>query len=135
MRFSAFREDREKQLNGVAIPFGDATFFVRRWGTRESEIFLADLRRELFGPFNDLPEYAPEIIANWLAEYGVVGWEGVIDDDTGQELKYSKQVARKIFLDEAYWLELNAQVFAESQKYERYLEAIAKEDSEAIKKS
>lgn len=134
MRFSAFRENKEKQLNGVAVPFGTATFYIRRWGTRESEIFLSDLRRELFGPFNDLPEYTPEIIANWLAEYGVVGWDGVVDEDTGGELKYSKQIGRKIFLDESYWLELNSQLFREANNYENYLDEIAKEDSKAIKK-
>ena len=134
MRFSAFRENKEKQLNGVAVPFGTATFYIRRWGTRESEIFLCDLRRELFGPFNDLPEYTPEIVANWLAEYGVVGWDGVLDEDTEQPLAYSKKLARKIFLDEAYWLELNAQLFKEAQNYEHYLDEIAREDSEAIKK-
>ena len=135
MRFSAFREDREKQLNGVAIPIGVATFFVRRWGTYESEKFLIDLRRELFGPFSDQQEYFPEIIANWLAEYGVTGWDGVYDEDSDQPLKYSPQLARKIFLDPAYWLELNMQLFKEAQNYENYLEGIAREDSEDIKKS
>jgi hypothetical protein len=134
MRFNAFRESKEKQLNGVAVPFGDATFYIRRWGTRESELFIADLRRELFGPFSDLPEYTPELIAYWLAEYGVAGWDGVLDEDSEGELKYSKVLARKIFTDESYWLELNAQLFKEAQNYEHFLGEIAKEDSEAIKK-
>jgi hypothetical protein len=134
MRFSAFRESREKQLNGVAVPLGMATFYIRRWGTKDSELFLVKLRREMYGAFNDDPEYFPEIVANWLAEYGVVGWEGVMDEDTEKPLRYTAKLARQIFLDEAYWLELNAHLFNAAKNYENYLEDIAGEDSEAIKK-
>lgn len=135
MRFSAFKEDLQKQKKGAAIPIGLAVFYCKRWGTKESEEFLAKLRRELYGPFiSNSDEYFPELLAWWLAEYAITGWEGVFQEENEQLLKHSKDNARLIFLDRSYWLHLNMEIFKESQNYERYLEEIAKEDLEELKK-
>lgn len=135
MRFSTFKENVQKQRNGAAIPIGLAVFYCKRWGTKESDQFLADLRRELHGPFiSNSEEYFPELLAYWLAEYAIVGWKGVFEEDEDKELLYSKEKARSIFLDESYFLELNMRLFREAQNYEHYLDEIAKEDSEELKK-
>lgn len=137
MQLSAYREDTDKQKNGAAIPRGAAVFFVRRWGTIESERFLQKIKREVFGPFVPADEdYFPALLAHWLAEYGVSGWVGDFMDDYGKvmPLPYDKISARRIFLDESYWLSLNADLFAACQNYENYLHDIAEEDAESIKK-
>jgi hypothetical protein len=137
MQLSAYREDTDKQKNGAAIPMGAAVFFVRRWGTIESESFLQKIKREVFGPFVPADEdYFPAILSHWLAEYGVTGWTGVFMDDDGKAmpLPYDKISARRIFLDRSYWLSLNAELFAACQNYENYLHEIAEEDAESIKK-
>jgi len=135
MRFSAFKEDLQKQKNGAAIPIGVAVFYCKRWGTKESEEFLAKLRREIYGPFiANSDEYFPELLAWWLAEYAITGWEGIFQEGGDALLKYNKDTARQIFLDPSYWLQLNAELFRESQNYERYLEEMAKEDLEELKK-
>lgn len=134
MRFNAFRECGEKQKNGVAFSIGQAAFSIRRWGTRESEKKIAELRRALFGAFSGDPDYFPELIANWLADYGVAGWVGVLDDETELPLEYSPRVAREVFLNESYWLKLNMDLFQAAQDYELFLEDLAVEDCEEIKK-
>jgi hypothetical protein len=135
MRFSAFRENCEKQKDGAPVEIGVASFFIRRWGTKESDAALSRIRRELFGPFlsND-EQYFPELLANWLAEYGVVNWSGVYDEDADAEIAYTKRLARQIFLDPAYWLELNIKLYTQANNYENYLDKIAEEDAETIKK-
>lgn len=137
MQLSAYREDTERQNNGAAVSIGAAVFFVRRWGTHESECFLQKIKREVFGPFVPADEdYFPALLSHWLAEYGIAGWTGVFMDDDGKEspLPYDKIAARRIFLDKSYWLSLNAELFAAAQNYEHYLHEIAVEDAESIKK-
>jgi hypothetical protein len=134
MQFGAFRECPIKQRDGVAVPFGTATFFIRRWGTKESEKFLVKLKREIFGPFSEEPEHFPELVANWLANYGVVGWTGIYNDEGTELIPYSERMAREIFLDPAFWYDMNMKLFGLCQSYEHFLVDIAKEDGESIKK-
>lgn len=134
MQFGAFRESLEKQELGAPFKKGEATIFVKRWGTRESEKYLADLRRELFSPFSKDQNYFPELLAHWLAGYGVTGWEGIYDDSGSELLPFSPTIARQSFLDEGVRLSLNFEIFEFCQNYENYLEDIAREDEEEIKK-
>lgn len=135
MRLSAFRENVQKQRGGAAIPIGVAVFYCKRWGTKESDEFIANLKRELYGPFTSNSEqYFPELLAHWFAEYAITGWDNVYQEDKDELLKYSKQKARIIFLDDSYWLSLNTILFNQACNYENYLDEIAKEDSEEIKK-
>ncbi len=135
MRFSTFRENVQKQRDGAAIPIGIAVFYCKRWGTKESDAFITKLRREIYGPFvSNSDEYFPELLAHWLSEYAITNWENVHQEDEDSLLKYSLKKARLIFLDESYWLELNMRLFKEANNYENYLDEIAKEDSEEIKK-
>jgi len=133
MQLSAFKECVKKQNGGFPFPLGTATYTLRRWGTKESERFLVSLRRELYGAFSDSPEYFPEVIAHWLAGYGVMDWEGVMQDD-GELIPHTEAAARQVFLDQSYWLSLNMELFAAAQKFDNFLEDIAKEDAEDLKK-
>lgn len=129
-----FREDLDKQKNGSPIYLGDYTFWVRRWGTPDAIKERKELSQKLFGP---LHKYEPEddhlLLAHWLAEFGVTGWEGVKDDD-GKEVKHSKKRAREIFLDEQYWLSLNDQLFREANRFENYLHDEREASTEETKK-
>lgn len=135
MRFGAYRESKEKQLNGAAIPIGIATFYCRRWGTKESDEAVKKIRLELFGPFtSNAEEQFSIVLAHWLVEYGVVNWENVYEEESEDLLKYSKRLARQTFLNEEYYLSLNQLIFQQACNYENYLHEIAKEDAEEIKK-
>lgn len=164
MKLSAFREDPKKQREGIPIFVGDAVFYCRRWGTPESQEFLKSLRKSLFGPFHQNQQGDENVlIAHWLAEYGVTGWDGVLqesadedqqyewyeffhkakalfgkkklDKPTVTELIYSPSAARNIFTNPEYFLSLNTAIFAGASNFENYLYDEASDNLEAIKKS
>lgn len=164
MKLSAYREDSDKQAKGVPIYIGDAVFYCRRWGTPESQSFIKDLRKKLFGPLHkDQQGDENKLIAEWLIEYGITGWDGVleetateeqeyqwyeffhkfksmfgrqkIDKPSVKELTYSKAAARNIFSNPEYYLSLNSLLLSGSMNFENYLYDDADEDLEAIKKN
>lgn len=134
MQFGAWRESLDMQEKGAPFRKGGATIYVRRWGTRESDAYIADLRRELFGPFQRDAGYFPELLAHWLAGYGVTGWDGVFDDEGKEQLAFSAATSRQTFLDDSVRISLNLELFEFCQNYENYLEDLAREDEEEIKK-
>lgn len=134
-----YREDPEKQKDGTPIYIEDATFYVRRWGTPESIKKRKELSQALFGPLHKYTQTDDSLLlAHWLVEYGVSNWENVFEDDkdsdSGKELQYSESNARKVFLNEEYFLSLNELLFKESVKFENYLYDAAEESIEEIKK-
>lgn len=164
MKLSAFREDPKKQKGGAPIFIGDGVFYVRRWGTPESQDFLKQLRKNLFGPLHkDQTGDENLLVAEWLIEYGVTGWDGVLqesaDDDQQykwyeffhqwrsvfgkrkiekpevSELPYSKAAARNIFGNPEYYISLNNLILSGAMNFENYLYDDAAEDLEAIKKN
>lgn len=133
MELSAFREDLAKHTSGAPIYVGDACFYVRRWGTAEAQKALRDIRLGLFGPLHKHQIGDDDrIMAEWLAEYGVTGWENVRGDDG--PLGYDKQAARKVFLNPEYFQSLNSLLYVEAAKFENYLHDQAAEDLDALKK-
>lgn len=134
MQLSDFREDEIKQRQGTPIYIGSATFYVRRWGTPEAIDKRKELMHALFGPLHKRTEMDDaELLAHWLADYGVVGWEGV-KDENGELVEYSQDTARSVFLDEGMYLSLNEHLFIEASKFENYLFDQAVESAEEIKK-
>lgn len=134
MNLSEYREDPEKQKNGTPIYVGDSTFFVRRWGTPESLKMRKKLHQSLFGPFHKREDGDDALLlAHWLAEYGVTGWENVWNE-AGEQVEYSVHTARDIFLAEGMELSLNDTLFTGAMNFENYLFDEAQESIEDIKK-
>ena len=139
MIISSFSECKTKQRDGtpvyVASPRGEICFYVRRFGTTESNKKLKQLKRALFGPMHSGSDSdTSELYAHWLCEYGVSGWENLYDDETGKNIEYSEDNARSLFLDESYFLSLNTHLVNQSLSYESYLRDDIEEASEIIKK-
>tara|TARA_R110000803_G_scaffold95395_2_gene163358 strand:+ start:4013 stop:4411 length:399 start_codon:yes stop_codon:yes gene_type:complete len=132
MNISNYEEDLEKREKGSPLHIEDGSFDVKRFNTPESNIEIETIKKREYG-------FAPKdmdhnkIIAIWLSEHGVTGWDGVFDDE--KELKYSKQTARQIFLNPAYYLSLNALLLQHACDYSNYLHDEIEEDIAAIKKN
>lgn len=134
MSLAMYREDLDKQRNGAPIHVGEATFYVRRWGTPESLRVRKELARALWGPLHRASEgNDAELLAHWLAEYAVTGWDD-LRDEGGELVVYTREAARAIFLDDAYWLSLNDLLFRGAAAFENYLAEDAEASTEAIKK-
>ena len=128
-----YREDKEKQERGSPCFLHEASFDVVRAGTPLYILQIEQIKKELFG-------FAPKeidnglVVATWLAEYGVTGWDGVIDEDD-KDLAFNRVNARKVFLNPEYFLSLNALLIDHAFKYHNYLYDEACEDLEQIKKN
>lgn len=134
MNLNEYRESLALQQKGAPISVGDAIFYIRRIGTPEAQKFIKELKLSLWGPFaNHAEQDANELLAHWLTEYGCTGWDGA-QDESGSPLPYSKDTARKVFLNKEYWLSLNAILTNAASMYENYLHEQAEEDSEQLKK-
>jgi hypothetical protein len=133
MNLSDYKESKAKQESGSPCYIGDggSYFDVKRIHTPEYTKQIEDIKKQEYG-------FAPKeidnnlILATWLCEYGVTGWEGVID---GEEITYSKRNARKIFLNPDYFMSLNALLIQHASDYNNYLYDEVIEDIETIKKS
>lgn len=134
MKLSEYQESQKLQKDGAPIPVGDAIFYIRRQGTKESKELIRRLQMELFGPFHALQDEDDILLrAHWLVEYGCASWQGVFNEDD-TPLEYSQQSARKVFLNPEYYLSLNAILWMAAHHFENYLHEEASEDLEAIKK-
>ena len=134
MQLSEYREDLTLHEKGAPISVGDAIFYIRRIGTPESNKFLKELRLSIFGPFcrhDDMDHN--ELFAHWLTEYGCTGWDGV-QDESGADLPYSQQAARKVFLNPEYYLSLNTILTNAAATFENYLHEQLDQDIDALKK-
>lgn len=134
MNLNEYRESLTLHDKGAPISVGDAIFYIRRIGTPAAQRFIKELKLSLYGPFATHAEQDHnELLAHWLTEYGCTGWEGV-QDESGSQLAYSKDTARKVFLNKEYWLSLNAILTNAASMYENYLHEQAEEDAEQLKK-
>ena len=110
MNLNNYQEDEKRQLSGDKVEIDGAMFNVKRFGTRESEIFMADLRKKKYNP-NDViyvgekQHLVNEIIGGWLTKYAVHDWSNVFNGD--EELPYSKAAAYDILTNPEYILSLN----------------------------
>lgn len=132
MLLSDYKEDLSKQESGSYCYLGDGHFLVKRFGTSQSTKELEEIKRELYG-FSVKETDTNKVIATWLCEYGVTGWEGVLDEDEN-ELKYSKQNARRIFLNPSYFNGLNSLLINHANMYTNYLYDEMTEDVDNVKK-
>lgn len=133
MKLSELKESLDLQTSGAPIAIGDATFYVRRLGTVESQKSLKTIRENLYGPFHKMQDGDNHrIYGHWLTEYGVTGWQGLQDQD-GQ-LDYSKDAARNIFTNPEYFLSLNDLLISAALRFENYLADEADKDGDALEK-
>lgn len=87
MQLKEFKESTEKQIKGAPVYIGDSVFYLRRYGTPESNEFLNKLKKDLFGPAHKQQQTDENLIlAEWLIEYGCVGWDGLLEDTTDLEI-------------------------------------------------
>mgnify|MGYP003632783627 CR=1 FL=1 len=132
MKLSQYEEDTEKQEKGSPCYLYDASFDVKRSGT---PIF----NKEIQAIKSRLYDFAARdidmnlIMGTWLAESGVTGWDGVLDEDDN-ELKYSRANAHKVFLNPAFYNSLNLLLLQHAADYNNYLHDELEKDLEAIKK-
>ena len=132
MNISTYEEDINKQEKGSAFYIEDGHFDVKRFNTPQSNIEIEEIKKKEYG-------FAPKtidhnkVIAIWLCEYGVTGWDGIFDDE--KELSYSLATARQIFLNPAYFLSLNLVLLQHASDYNNYLHDEVDQDVEAVKKS
>ena len=133
MRLDLFKESKDKQESGSPCYLDDGYFNVLRLHTPEYNKQIEDIKKLEYG-------FAPKdidtnlVIATWLAEYGVTGWDGVLDEDDN-ELRFTRKNARKVFLNPAYYLSLNALLIQHASDYANYLFDDVNEDIESVKKS
>lgn len=132
MNISNYREDKAKQEKGAPCYIEDGYFNVKRFNTPESNIEIEDIKKKEYG-------FAPKeidhnkVIAIWLCEYGVTGWDGVLDGEL--PLEYSKATARQVFLNPNVFLSLNLVLLQHASDYNNYLHDAIEEDVAAIKKN
>ncbi len=136
MNINEYREDLKKQEKGSPCYFSDSEnssyIDVRRVGTPQYKKEIEYIKKSLY-TFNEEPNW-DLVQANWLAEYGVTGWDGIYDESDSL-LQYSKQAAKKIFLNPEYFKTLNELLIQHGASYQNYLHDKAVEDAEVIKKN
>lgn len=134
MPLNDYKEDTKKQEKGSPcyIDVSGAYVNVQRAHTPIYNKQIEAIKLELYG-FDHGDIDHNEVIANWLAEYGVTGWGGLLHE--GEELKFNKRNARLVFKNEAYYLSLNQKLANHAINYSNYLYDLIEEDIENIKKS
>jgi len=134
MNLNQYEEDQVKQEKGSPCYLGDdGCFYVKRIHTPEYNKQIAEITRELYG-FDSKNMDNNLIVAHWLCEYGVTGWNNILNPDE-TELEYSKSNARQVFLNPNMFLSLNLLLITHAGNYANYLHDEVIEDVEAVKKS
>ncbi len=134
MKLSNYKESTVKQEKGSPCYIGDggSYFNVKRIHTPEYNKQIEDIKTNLYGfDYKDLDNNL--ILAHWLVEHGVTGWDGIENDDSN--LRYSQPNARKIFLNPEYFLSLNALLIQHASNYNNYLHDLTQKDIEQAKKN
>ena len=132
MDLNDYKEDQEKKESGSPCYYGEAYFNVKRSNTPEYQLQIEELRNNLYG-FAPKDIDANLIVGHWLAEFGVTGWDGVFIGDV--KLDFSRQNARKVFLNPDYFLSLNLLLMQHAGDYSKYLYDEVNKDIKQVKKS
>lgn len=136
MNLQDYQEDENRQNNGVRVKIDDAVFTIKRFGTKESDVFMANLRKKKYNPYavisdGEKQHLENEVFGEWLAKYAVTDWDGVYGDE--EELPYSKAAAWDIFTNPEYFLSLNNALISRAVDVRNFLHVNADEDIDAIK--
>lgn len=132
---SLYLEDLKKHSLGSPCYVAQMVFYVARIGTKESLAQFKEIREKIYGIFPKPGEVNEnEVFANWLAYYGVLGWENVTTDENDEPMEYTATSCRQLFLTESYWLSLNQLLINHATNFENYLNDEVYEDIETGKK-
>ncbi len=136
MILSDYQEDEKRQNNGVRVKIDDAVFTIKRFGTKESDVFMANLRKKKYNPYavisdGEKQHLENEVFGEWLAKYAVTDWDGVYGE--AGELPYSKAAAWDIFTNPEYFLSLNNALISRAVDVRNFLHVNADDDIDAIK--
>lgn len=97
--FKQFATDESAEVNGVNVPYGDATFLVGRLGNSKYSKKLSSLverNQRLLDAKDDAAEaFSEKLVIEALAETVLLGWEGV-DDENDEPMPYSVENAKKV---------------------------------------
>lgn len=113
----------------------DLKIHIARFGNHESRKQLEDIKRKLYGfSYRDEDIDSDLVLAHWLAEYGVKGWDNAKDEKTNETVAFTRQAARQVFLRKEIFLSLNRALIAFASSYESYVQTGLYEDLEQLKK-
>jgi len=134
-----FLEDEGLQANGAPFylssiyPSNNGVFYVSRFGCVESVKQMKKLRKQLHGFDSTKDVDEAELIAIWLAEFGVTGWENLTDANDN-EVPFTRANCRQVFADKRLKLSLCNELFRFACNYEHYIKEQIIEDIDALKK-
>ena len=134
MKLSLFKEDVIKQESGSPLYIDDGCFYVKRVGTAEYHKQIEELKKSEYGFVAPKQIDDNLLLALWLSEFGVTGWDGVLDEEE-YELEFSRRNARAVFTNPAFYLGLNSLLISHGSNYANYLFDEVSEDVEQIKKN
>lgn len=137
---SLFREDLTKQVEGSPCYTDNSdepmTFYVARIGTKLYREQIKEITEKLYGILPKPAEIDEDkIIANWLAHYGVLNWDNVVDGETDDPEPFNKEFCRKLFLNPQYYHSLNKVLISHASNFENYLSEEEVKDTESLKKN
>lgn len=132
MNLELFAEDPQKQEKGSPYYIDDGFICVKRIHTVEYNKQREQIKNREYG-FSSREVDENLITAMWLAEFGITGWDGVMDGD--DELEFTPANVKGVFLNPNYRLSLNALLINHAANYANYLFDEVKEDIKAVKKS
>ena len=119
-------EDQSLQKNGARFyPSTDSDSYitVRRSGTIASAQAMKKVLKKFppkeFIPSSELDQHNTEISQHFMVDYLIVDMFGIMDSETGEELKYNKALGAKIIFGEK-GIDITSKVFSFSNKYENY---------------
>lgn len=129
--YDLYKTDREKEIKGVPVKFGEATVYIAtsnttgnpRLAQRQAEyVELAAQRKGVSSSKEEIKEKMLEM----YAECVVTNWENVKDED-GNELPYNKENALRVFKDLPHFFDAIVSFASDFTNYrEKVIEDIVK---------
>tara|TARA_R110000764_G_scaffold46510_1_gene104309 strand:+ start:103 stop:531 length:429 start_codon:yes stop_codon:yes gene_type:complete len=138
--FGNFLENLELHDKGSKLELGneEGTILYVRRANHNWDKALKDCKMHLFGVYYSehtlTTDQRQQAVALAISEYLVAGWENLIDEETGIEVKYSKPNSASVFGNPELYLSLNFFILNHANSHENYLYEKLEEDKEALKK-
>ena len=125
-----YRESEKLKQEGTWVHAASAdgwSFKIRRIGTTEWLKARKDATRHLYGLFPQTDIDEDKITAHILADEWITDWQS-------PEFDFTRENARKLFLNPEYWNSLNNELVIRAVNFEHYLKELADDDDKALKK-